>query len=91
MKAIEYADKFFKDSIIIGENEAIKNLVFDLLREGQDIIKQRHAKKDSAIMSILREQNLKWKACCNIINRKQNFLKLDGYEQILKHEMGIEI
>lgn len=90
MKAIEYADKFFKD-FIENEDEAVKNLIMELFREGQDIMKQRHAKKDSSIMSILREQNLKWKACCNIINRKQAILKLDGYEQILKHEMGIEI
>lgn len=90
MKAIEYAEQF-KKTFEDDENKAVSDLILGLFKEGQEIIKQRHAKKDSAIMSILREQNLKWKACCNIINKEQDILKLDGYEQILKHEMGIEI
>jgi len=90
MKAIEYAEQF-KKTFEIDENKAVTDLIFGLFKEGQDIIKQRHAKKDSAIMSILREQNLKWKACCNIINKEQDILNLNGYEMILKAEMGIEI
>ena len=90
MKAIEYAEQF-KKTFESDENKAVSDLMIGLLKEGQEIIKQRHAKKNSAIISILREQNLKWKACCNIINKDIDMLNLDGYEMVLKAELGIEI
>lgn len=90
MKAIEYAEQF-KKTFETDEFKAVSDLILGLFKEGQDIIKQRHAKKNSAVMSILREQNLKWKSCCNIINKDEPILNLNGYEIWIKKQMGIEI
>jgi hypothetical protein len=56
MKAIEYAENF-KKTFKHDEVKAVSDLMIGLFKEGMDIIDKRHAEKDSAIISILREQN----------------------------------
>lgn len=57
MKAIEYVENF-KKTFKHDEVKAVSDLMIGLFKEGMDIIiDKRHAEKDSAIISILREQN----------------------------------
>jgi hypothetical protein len=90
MKAVEYAERF-KKTFQYDEVQAVSDLMIGLFKEGKELIDKRHAEKDSAIISILREQNLKYKACCNVINKDKSILRIDGYEWWIKNKMGIEI
>jgi hypothetical protein len=90
MKAIEYVENF-KKTFKHDEVKAVSDLMIGLFKEGMDIIDKRHAEKDSAIISILREQNLKYKACCNIINSEKQILRIDGYEWWINKKMSVEI
>lgn len=90
MKAIEYAEQF-KKTFKTDEFKAVSDLVLGLFHEGKDIIYERHSERNSSIISVLKEQNLKWKACCNIINKGKEVLNLNGFELWIKEKMGIEI
>ena len=58
MKAKEYAAKYQADPSI----ENLRALTLEFIREGDALVKARNIKSDSQLLSILKEQNLKWQA-----------------------------
>lgn len=72
-KAKEFAKEIIEIYIQFGENKAIESgsIVIDvLINESKEIEKQRKAKSYSAILSVLKEQNIKWQSIVNNVNKE---------------------
>ena len=79
MRAKEYAELFNK-------NRSIENLIEisgRFVKECIEIAETRKAKSDSALIAILNEQDLKWKAFARLIDG----VKPDGFEQLVKLQL----
>ena len=88
MKAKELAEIFLKENDF---DKAALDLFKYLVFESEDIIKNRNVKSDSGCLSVIREQNNKWKAVCRIINKDEEILNKNGFEIPIQNEMGIII
>jgi len=89
-KAKEHA-KIFNDSININDEESIekamKILITDLLKEGSELIKQRNAKRDSAIIAIFIELNQKYNS---VVSMTEGILRRDGFKAFLQKQLNIK-
>ena len=90
MRAIIYAKKF-KIDYEKDKFEAVINVIIDLIFECEAMIYLRTAHKNSAVISIIKEQNFKWKDICKIINKEVPILNINGFELFIKERMEILI
>ena len=83
MKAIElyekYKDQLDPKSSLATRQEAVKNILLDLSTEVSKICEERKVQRISAVIAVIREQNQKWNALCNIL------LKLYGTELLIRN------
>lgn len=87
MKAKEYIAKYRADFESEDEavvDKAIFNFLMEISEEGTEIAKARGAKRDSAVIAILKEQNTKWNAVANAF---PNLLIRNGFREYWRHEM----
>lgn len=73
MKAKEYFEKY--ETLILtdastGEVGHIKQLLYDLSGEAQELCKSRKAVTDDAAIAVLKEQDQKWNAICSLYKKK---------------------
>jgi len=87
MKAKEYADLLLKSE---DKKTEIQKIMFSFLKEVVDIANMRKAKSDSALFSILREQEQKFLAFARIINSQEKCeigINPEGFTNLLKIHM----
>lgn len=83
MKAIEYVEKYkselcSKDSTVVFD--AAKKILSELSEEAGNLIKIRHAHRDSSILAIMKEQNIKWNCIAKHIEVPS--LAKDGFKNV---------
>ena len=61
MKAKEYIE-LFKESREENEMKAISSLAHRVLKEAPSIIQKRNCRSDSAVIAVIQELDLKWRA-----------------------------
>ncbi len=83
MRARQYYEEFLINEKKHGETEAFRKLIIDYFDEVMEIAKIRNAKRDSAMISILKEQNDKW----NAMRKFDGRFKLNGFIDFAKHRM----
>jgi hypothetical protein len=66
-KAKEYAEELLRNNL---NNESISSLLISLANEVKEIAETRHAKSNGAFVSIMKEQDLKWRAIARIVEDK---------------------
>jgi hypothetical protein len=66
-KAKDYARQYIRVAKEKGQEQALAEVLTDLIAEIGDLAKRRKAEKDPAMVGILNELELKWKAVCRII------------------------
>ena len=86
MKAKEYFEKY-EDLLIHATNDqAYKdssfNVFMDFSKESTDVIESRKAKKNTAVIAVMKEQNDKWNSLCRLFEKKYGFSPLikDGFK-----------
>ena len=88
MKAQDYVDKYLPLINKTEDKKELTNIVYEAFLEFNDeiveISKLRNAKKDKALISIVKEVGQKWGKFCRIINTKQKIVTLNE-ELFLKH------
>lgn len=77
MKAKEYADQYAADPGF----ETVYQIAQKFIDELKDIILQRKAKVDSAVLAVFKEQDLKWQAFAALTNFS---VKPDGFRILVK-------
>jgi predicted transcriptional regulator len=86
-KAKEYAERLIKhsDSIESAQKEAIE-VVSEMILEIQEMAKIRNIQSNSALISIVKEQERKWFSICNKVNAyiPEYILARDGFIKALK-------
>ena len=82
MNAKEYAKQFIKSE----DEKEIVIIANQFLREIATIGKVRSIKSDYAMVAIIKELDLKWKAFANIVNKeiKLQAIKPDGFANSLQ-------
>ena len=88
-KAKEYAERYL-DSFKSGSQvEALRDILSDLAGEVKEIATQRHVRTNESLVTILKEQENKWKAIVRIVNNDptaaKDQLKLSGFRSIIRH------
>jgi hypothetical protein len=91
-KAKEYAQQLLdcKDNKELIDKELSK-IITQLCSEIVDLSNNRKIEKESALKSIIKEQDQKWKAICNIVE-KSNFkiiLKRDGFINVIINKVPL--
>jgi hypothetical protein len=93
MKAVEYVEEF-KSRLGADEEpsedkwkEVCTWLLIELMTEGQKLIETRKARRNSAIIGVLQEQNAKWLS----ITSKVEGLRKEGFKDYIKAKMAIDI
>ena len=89
MKAKEYYETFLKDEKESGEIQAFTNMINGYFAEVKEIAEIRMGGKlatttNSTMISIFKEQNLKWNAMIKFDPR----FKRDGFMEFAKHRMS---
>lgn len=80
MKAKDYIKQLEAANYCHG---AISNVVLSLMDEACALIKSRNCQSNSAIISVLKEQDSKWQAMCRLTPR----LKPEGFAIVFKAAM----
>ena len=97
MKAKEYFQKYDEpiwkeahDPAIHTDGPTAK-LYIDFALEMREIIKTRNVQFDRGVFSIIREQNDKWNAICNMFIKKYGVSPIshDGFATAIKKDLGI--
>ena len=87
MKAKEYIEKY-RSGIESGDvnavNKAINDLAIEMSQEAAQIMTQRGAVRESAIVAVMKEQNDKWNA---IVKEFPEILQRDGFKRLWLHRM----
>lgn len=80
MKAIAYFDKYAKQIQESSDEKEvlrnISNLVTDMMLEVKVIATQRKIQRDSALISIFKEQNQKWNALVSLLEKRYGASKI---------------
>ncbi len=66
-KAKDYARQYIRVTKEKGQEQAMAEVLADLIAEIGELAEIRKAEKDPAMVGILNELELKWKAVCRII------------------------
>lgn len=93
MKAKEYFEKYHEglyEEYQTGERKHLSNLLTEMLREATDILEKRKVKFDRGLMGVIKEQNDKWNAIVNLLEKKYGvlILKRDGFKKWMKYELS---
>lgn len=88
MKASEYFEKYDQrvmDDAKTDEVDAAGELLTEFVLETKTLLKKRNVSNNRAMLSCLKEINLKWNAMCNLFQKKygQSPLLCDGYKSIM--------
>ena len=89
MKAKEYYEKYKLDILSVDQGKyipATQNFIQELFAEMQTISKARNVRFDRGLISIMKEQNDKYKAVVRLFEKEfgASPLRLDGFEMILE-------
>ena len=89
MKAKEYYEKYKLDILSVDQGKyipATQNFIQELFAEMQTISKARNVRFDRGFISIMKEQNDKYKAVVRLFEKEfgASPLRLDGFEMILE-------
>lgn len=93
MKAIEYFEKFgeriFQEAIDDKEGKGISDLMIAFMTETKELMKKRHIQIDRGMVPIIREQNQKWNALCNLFEKKKGAspIRYNGFLLFLQNEI----
>ena len=87
MKAKDYAEQFFKDEQTMSDIDCTSKVFAGFVTEIETISKTRNVSTTDGMLSIIKEQDQKWKAFCRIINKDQPRFKEDGFLALLVKEM----
>lgn len=93
MKAIEYFEKFgeriFQEAIDGKESKGISDLMIAFMAETKELMKKRHIQIDRGMVALIREQNQKWNALCNLFEKKKGVspLRRNGLLLFLQNEI----
>ena len=79
MKAKDYAKQFNESPSV----ETLSNIAHAFIIECQTIGEVRHVQSESAMLAILNEQDLKWKAFARMIDG----VRPDGFEKMIRELM----
>jgi hypothetical protein len=82
MKAKEYAERYRTAK---SPNDELVEIARDFILEIKTIAEQRKAKKDMAIVKIVREQEQKWEAFCRHVNDPN--VRTDGFMRLFKAQL----
>jgi len=81
LKAKEHYDLFLREEEEKGERAAFSKLAIRFSEEVKEIMGLRNARSDSALISVLKEQNHKW----NALRKYDERFKLNGFLEFVKH------
>ena len=87
MKAKDYAEQFFKDEQTMSDIDCTSKVFVGFVTEIETISKTRNVSTTDGMLSIIKEQDRKWKAFCRIVNKDQPCFKEDGFLALLVKEM----
>ncbi len=77
MKAKQYVEQYKYNPTV----ETLQKIAFDMIIETKDIMGKRHAKTDEAMISVIKETILKWKAFVNLVGDKG--IREDGLKDLI--------
>lgn len=81
MKAKEYAQRIIDDNYSI---EVIFQVIKDLHAEIYELVTSRHCQTESAVNSVFKEIDQKYRAICTIVNKDSNIMVTNGFQLILQ-------
>ena len=101
MKAKEYAKELHEKIKSIADEHGHDGVAVDLaekavlavygkyLKEGGDIVKQRRAISDDAVLAVIKEQSQKWAAFARAYNKLVNmpYIKENGFKDFISKDM----
>lgn len=93
MNAKEYFEKYHNglfEEYQSGEKKYLSNLLKEMLLEVSDILKKRKIQFDRAAIAVVKEQNDKWNALANLLEKKYGvvILKRDGFKKWMEYEVN---
>lgn len=89
-KAKEYASEIIKEYVEKDESAAYVKAaqsVKDLFSESEEIQKMRNVRNYAPMLSILKEQHLKWQSICRHVNREINILNDRAFLMVIEEKM----
>jgi hypothetical protein len=88
MKAVEYFNQYQIDRNKKGEQEALGQVVIDMLAEVKTIAEKRLVKTDNALASVFNEQDQKWKAFVRLCEKNDyQGIRPDGFARFSVNEI----
>lgn len=89
-KAKEYATEIIEVYVEKDAAEAVKKAaqsIRDLFNEVEEIQKARSIRNYGPMLSVLKEQHLKWVAICRSVNKEIPLLRENGFLDVIKEKM----
>jgi hypothetical protein len=95
VKAVEYAENFLNKIKNEEVDICIKDIYLAFFFEVEEISKQRRAERNDSLISIFREQSLKWKSFCRKVNptlfKHGKQIPEDGFMRLSEKQMEIKL
>jgi len=87
MKAKDYAEQFLKDEQTMSDIDCTSKAFIAFVDEIIEIKEARSVSTEPGLIAIVKEQDQKWKAFCQIVNKDKPRFKEDGFLTLLIKEL----